>query len=37
MKATMLLKYDIVDKEVVRAKFDLIKQEPKQKVHTCYD
>jgi hypothetical protein len=30
MKATMLLKYGTIDKEEVKAKLDLIKQEPKQ-------
>jgi len=37
MKATMLLKYDITDKEEIRAKLHLIKQEPKQQVQTYYD
>jgi hypothetical protein len=30
MKATMLLKYDTVDKEKIRAKLDKIKQKPKR-------
>jgi hypothetical protein len=29
MKATMMLKYGIVDKEEIKAKLDRIKQEPK--------
>jgi hypothetical protein len=33
MKATMLLKYGTIDKEEIKAKLDLIKQEPKQRVH----
>jgi hypothetical protein len=37
MEATMLLKYGTIDKEEVRAKLDLIKQEPKQRVHAYYD
>jgi hypothetical protein len=37
MKATMMLKYNIVDKEEVRAKLDMIKQELKQRIQTCYD
>jgi hypothetical protein len=37
MKATMLLKYGTVDKEEVRAKLDLIKQELKQRVRAYYD
>jgi hypothetical protein len=32
MKAAMLLKYGTIDKEKMRAKLDLIKQEPKQRV-----
>jgi hypothetical protein len=32
MKIAMLLKYGIINKEEVRAKLDLIKQELKQKV-----
>jgi hypothetical protein len=32
MKAAMLLKYGIIDKEEVKTKLDLIKQELKQKV-----
>jgi hypothetical protein len=32
MKTSMLLKYGINDKEEVKAKLDLIKQELKQKV-----
>jgi hypothetical protein len=30
LKAAMLLKYGTIDKKEVRAKLDLIKQEPKQ-------
>jgi hypothetical protein len=37
MNATMLLKYGTIDKEEVKAKLDLIKQEPKQWVQTYYD
>jgi hypothetical protein len=32
MKATMLLKYITVDKEKVKMKLDMIKQEPKERV-----
>ncbi len=37
MEVAMLLKYGTIDKEEVKAKLDLIKQEPKQKVHAYYD
>ncbi len=36
MKAAMLLKYGIIDKEEVKTKLDLIKQELKQKVQAYY-
>jgi hypothetical protein len=32
MKVAMTLKYDIVNKEEIKAKLDFIKQEPKQRV-----
>jgi hypothetical protein len=37
MKVAMLLKYGTIDKEEVRAKLDMIKQELKQRVHAYYD
>lgn len=37
MKVTMLLKYGTIDKEKVRTKLDLIKQEHKQWVQAYYD
>jgi hypothetical protein len=37
MKAAMLLKYDIIDKDEVKTKLDLIKQKPKQRIQTYYD
>jgi hypothetical protein len=37
MKATMLLKYGTMDYEEVRAKRDLVKQEPKERVQVYYD
>jgi hypothetical protein len=37
MKATMLLKHVTIDKEKVKMKLDMIKQEPKQRVETYYD
>ncbi len=37
MKATTLLKYVTIDKEEVKVKLDMIKQEPKQRVQTHYD
>jgi septum formation topological specificity factor MinE len=37
MKATTLLKYVTIDKEKVKVKLDIIKQEPKQRVQTHYD
>ncbi len=37
MKATMIQKYGIVDKEEVSAKLDQIKQNLKQRVQACHD
>jgi len=37
MKTTMLLKYETEDKEEIKVKLDLIKQEPKQQVYGYYD
>jgi hypothetical protein len=37
MKATMLLKYDTIDKDEVKTKLDLIKQKPKHNIQTYYD
>jgi len=37
MKATMLLKYGMVDKEDIKVKLDQIKQEPKQRVEAYHD
>ncbi len=34
---TMLLKYGTMDKEDIKAKLDVIKQEPKQQVQGYYD
>jgi hypothetical protein len=33
----MLLKYGTIDKEEIRGKLDVIKQDPKQWVQTYYD
>jgi len=37
MKAAMMLKYDTIDKEKLKAKIDLIKQKPKHMIQTCND
>ncbi len=37
MKVAMLLKYDMVDKEDIKAKLDQMKQKPKQKVEAYHD
>jgi hypothetical protein len=34
---TMLLKYGTLDKEEIKTKLDVIKQEPKQRVQGYYD
>ncbi len=34
---TMLLKYGTMDKEEIKAKLDVIKQEPKQQIQGYYD
>lgn len=37
MKVNMMLKCEIVDKQEIRSKLDVIKQEPKQQVQAYYD
>ncbi len=37
MKITMLLKYEIMEKEQIRGKLDVIKQKPKWQVQAYYD